>query len=81
MERVNQCDILMDYLKDHHSITQYEAMSRLGIMRLASRISDLKREGVVIHADRVKVGNRRGRACYVARYILVETGVKDGREE
>ena len=40
-ERVHQ------YMRDFGSITQLEAMADLGVMRLASRINDMKRQGAV----------------------------------
>ena len=36
---------ILDYLDSHGSITQLEALNELGIMRLASRISDLRKRG------------------------------------
>lgn len=43
-----QTDELFDYLNHNEGITQLEALRELGIMRLASRISDLKTRGVCI---------------------------------
>lgn len=43
-----QCDMILDYLKDFGEITQLDALKDLGIMRLASRVSELKRKGYAI---------------------------------
>ena len=43
--RPTQCDKIVRYLNEFGSITQLEALQDLGIMRLASRISELKKEG------------------------------------
>lgn len=43
-----QNERIMDYIKEFGSITQFEAFKDLGVMRLASRISDLKRSGIPI---------------------------------
>lgn len=43
-----QNDRILDYIHEFGSITQMEALRDLGIMRLASRISDLKRLGYPI---------------------------------
>lgn len=64
---------VMDYLEKHPSgITQFEAISELGILRLASRISDLRADGIKISSERVKVKNRWNEDCYVSRYKLEE---------
>lgn len=65
-----QCDRVMDYLKNHDGITAFEAMTELGIMRLASRISDLRHEGYPIIGKTVSVTNRFGETCCVKRYSL-----------
>jgi len=64
-----QCEIILDYMKDHGSITARQAY-HLGIMRLASRISDLKRAGFDIVSDTIKVKNRDGSFAYVSRYSI-----------
>jgi hypothetical protein len=45
-------------LEDYGSITSLEAMSEYGIMRLASRIADLKGKGYAIVSERVTGKNR-----------------------
>ena len=42
---MTQCDRIIRHLNDYGSITSLEAMKEYGIMRLASRISDLRRRG------------------------------------
>lgn len=42
MSKIKQTDRVKDYLEKFGSITQWEALRDLGIMRLASRMSDLK---------------------------------------
>lgn len=61
---------LIDYLSNHKDITALEAMNELGIMRLASRVSDLRRHGYQINAGRKEVTNRFGEKCRVAVYEL-----------
>lgn len=55
------------------SITQLEALQDLGVMRLASRISDLKKQGYPIKGDVVEVKNRYGESCRIKRYSLAVT--------
>ncbi len=66
--RTTQCDRLIDYLQKYGTITQKEASDRLGIERLTSRICELKKRGYTFKTERIKVRNRFGESCYVARY-------------
>lgn len=61
---------IIDYLDSHGSITQLEALNELGIMRLASRISDLRRRGYMIESKMDVVHNRYGEKCRVKRYTI-----------
>ena len=66
-ERPKQVDRILDYMRRYGSITTLDAMLDLGILRLASRISELKKAGVPIRRDWAKVTNRHGkRATYCA---------------
>jgi len=61
---------IIEYLDSYGSITQLEALNKLGIMRLASRISDLRRKGYQIDSEMDIVTNRYGEKCRVKRYSL-----------
>lgn len=61
---------ILDYLSKHGSITQLEALNSLGVMRLASRISDLRRQGWSIVSKVDTVENRFGEKCRIKRYSL-----------
>ena len=61
---------IIDYINEFGSITQFEAMRDLGVMRLASRISDLKRLGYPVESEMVAVKNRYGEECKVKKYTL-----------
>lgn len=67
-----QCDRILRHFKDYGSITSLEAMQEYGIMRLASRISDLKRLGYVISVATENGKNRYGEKTSYARYSLKE---------
>ena len=62
-------------------ITTLDAMLDLGILRLASRISELKKAGVPIRRDWAKVTNRHGETCNVLRYSLDGSLDTPGGEE
>lgn len=59
---------VLNYIDRFGSITQLEAIRDLGIMRLASRVSDLKRDGHKIKKTMVKNKNRFGKIIHYAKY-------------
>jgi hypothetical protein len=63
---------LLGYLKKYGNITQIEALTELGIFRLASRINDLKNKGHNIIGQMVDVENRFGEKVKIKRYFLTE---------
>lgn len=68
---LTQNEWLLKYLSTHKWITPKQAEDKYGIMRLASRISDLKAMGYEFEKETIKVKNRRGQICRIARYRLV----------
>lgn len=73
-----QNERIIDYIKRFGGITQFEALRDLGVMRLASRISDLKRLGYPVESERIVVKNRYGEECRIKRYKL--RGKDNGKE-
>ena len=69
-----QNERILSYIEENGSITQLEALNELGVMRLASRISDLKRKGYNIKSENVTVKNRYGEKCSIKRYSLGGAG-------
>jgi hypothetical protein len=67
---MTQTERILNHLDKYGSITALEAMNEYGIMRLASRISDLKRKGYNIKSENVTVKNRYGEKCNVKRYSI-----------
>lgn len=65
-----QNERILSYIEEHGSITQLEALNDLGVMRLASRISDLKRKGYNIISENVTIKNRYGEKCSIKKYSL-----------
>lgn len=63
-----QCIRIINYIKQFGSITQYEALADLGVMRLASRISELRKQGYNIKGEMVEVKNRFNEVCNIKRY-------------
>lgn len=69
---MTQCERILRHLKDHGSITQAQAMAEYGCLRLAARISDLKRQGHRITASTGHGKNRYGEPTCFAVYRLQE---------
>ena len=66
----NQCERIMDFIEEHGSITQIDALREFGCMRLASRINDLKRLGFPIKKKMESAKNRYGEPINYARYYV-----------
>lgn len=73
-ERTNssptQCDLVLRHLKDYGEISQLDALREYGIMRLASRVSELKKRGVNISVTMATGRNRYGEKTRYAIYEL-----------
>jgi|TARA_R110000765_G_scaffold346725_1_gene436879 hypothetical protein len=64
----NQSEVLA-FVRNKGSITSLEAINHIGDTRLAATIFVMKEKGHVFDTEYpVKVQNRRGKDCYVARY-------------
>lgn len=70
-----QCERIIEYIKKEGSITQLDALREFGCMRLASRISALKKAGVPIVRTFETSKNRYGEPISYARYSLEESNV------
>ena len=69
---MTQCERILRHLTDYGSITSLEAMKEYGIMRLASRISDLKNMGYKITSITETSKNRYGETTHYSKYMLAE---------
>ena len=69
---------ILAYMEAYGGITQLDALRDLGVMRLASRISDLRRAGYRIVSSTETVMNRFEEPCRIKRYSLAEPGGKHG---
>ena len=72
----NQRERVLTYMRDHKVITSLDAYREFGIMRLASRISELKKMGYPIEKTMVAIKNRYGEKVNFAEYRLVENDGK-----
>ena len=67
-----QCELIVEYMKLFGSINPFEALSDIGCMRLASRISDLRKQGYRIISERVNYKTRLGEAKHFNEYRFEE---------
>ena len=65
----NQKQQILDYIDRFGSITTFEAFADLGITKLTTRISELRREDGIAIADTTVTGkNRLGKTIQYKRY-------------
>lgn len=69
---MTQCEKILDYMRLNGSITPLDALREFGCMRLASRICELKNEGVKIKKTMITSKNRYGETVNFAKYELEE---------
>lgn len=69
LKKGTQKSDIIEYLKEHGSITRLEAINELGIIELPARISELEKEGFVIPRKEYTGTSRRGRKYTSMRYL------------
>lgn len=68
----NQCQRVLDYIDKHGGITQHQATKHISVQRLASRISELKKQGYPITDEWVRGVNKYGEKWRAKRYSMEE---------
>jgi hypothetical protein len=71
MKTLTQKDRIIRHLKDKESITSLEAMQEYGIMRLTSRVCELKNEGYKIRSEFISSTNRYNEPVSFSKYTLI----------
>ena len=69
---MTQGEKILRHLEVYGSITPMEALQEYGIMRLASRVADLKKAGYPIVSNTVNGYNRFGEKVHYASYSLAK---------
>jgi hypothetical protein len=67
---MNQNKRLLTYLEQGQTINPLKAWNELGIYRLASRVCDLRKQGIEIKDRWLDVPNRYGEFVKVKQYYL-----------
>jgi len=70
--KLTQRQMILEYMKRFGSIDPKEAYFDIGCMKLATRISELKREGHNIVSETITAKNRWGKSVHFKRYRLGE---------
>ena len=65
---MTQHEMILDYIDEFGSITPMEAFSELGITKLATRISEMRKLGYEFKIETVKSKNRYGKVVHYAKY-------------
>ena len=71
-EKLTQCSKILEHIRCYGSITPREAEDLYGVMRLASRINDLRRFGHEITSEIVDRKNRDGSRVRYAVYRMAK---------
>lgn len=69
---MKQTERVLRHLRDHGSLTSLEAVTEYGILRLAARISDLKKQGYKITSSFETGKNRYQEPVSYAVYRLAQ---------
>ena len=69
---MTQRDAIIEYITEFGSITPMEAFSDLGITKLATRISEMRKDGMKFKIETVTVKNRYGKSVSYAKYSFAE---------
>lgn len=69
---MTQREAILQYIKEFGSITPMQAFSDLGITKLATRISEMRKDGMQFKIETISTKNRYGKAVSYAKYSLRE---------
>lgn len=69
---MSQNSRIIDYMAKNGSITAMDAMNDLGVMRLASRVYEIRESGIGVEKVMQEGVNRFGETVKYARYFLVK---------
>ena len=76
--KANQRQALLDHLEQHGKVSTIESRDRLGVLNVAARMLELRRQGFQIETRRVLEADAGGRLHGVALYVLKATTKQHG---
>lgn len=74
---MTQCERIVDYIKQFGSISPVEAFRDLGVTKLATRISEMRKDGMEFNQEYMKGKNRFGETVHYMRYYLPQEDKQD----
>ena len=69
---MTQREAIIAYINEFGSITPMQAYADLGITKLATRISEMRKDGITFKIETVHVKNRYGKTVPFAKYSFPE---------
>lgn len=69
---MTQREAIVEYINEFGSITAVQAFRDLGITKLATRISEMRKDGVAVKIEMVSGKNRYGKSVSYAKYSFEE---------
>ena len=69
---MTQREAIIEYITEFGSITPMQAFADLGITKLATRISEMRKDGMDFKIEMVSTMNRYGKSVSYARYSFAE---------
>lgn len=77
---MTQNSLVLDWMREHGSITSRDAVMELGIQRLAARIHELRASGIDIRGRTESGVNRYGKAVTYSRYWIADDEKKNKKK-
>ena len=78
----SQIQRILDWVDANGSITSFDAVYHLGILRLASRIHDIRKLGYTVETKRESVTNQYWETVHVVRYYITKPAISwQGKQE
>lgn len=69
---MTQREAIIEYITEFGSITPMQAFADLGITKLATRISEMRKDGMRFNIEMVSTKNRYGKTVNYAKYSFTE---------
>lgn len=69
-KKITQRDRVIQFMREHGSITAYEAFTEIGCTQLSARICELEAEGYMFDKELIKTKNRYGDNTHYYRYRI-----------
>ena len=69
---MTQREAIIEYITEFGSITPMQAFADLGITKLATRISEMRKDGMRFNIEMVSTKNRYGKTVHYAKYSFAE---------